>query len=89
MPWWTLVIRDSERGRAAVCGRLVEHTAVAVSLRTKAEANRAGVIVVRLPLDEPDPGARLRTITAETAIAKRGQLAASEQRLMVFLARSG
>jgi hypothetical protein len=72
---------------------LVLHAAVAVSLRTQAESdqagNRAGIVVVRLPLHEPDPGARLRTIAAETAVAKRGQLAANEQHLMVFLARSG
>lgn len=72
---------------------LVLHTAVAVSLRTQAEAdqpgNRAGVIVVRLPLSEPDPADRLHAIAAETTIAKRGQLAANEQHLMVWLARSG
>ena len=72
---------------------LVLHTAVAVSLRSGAEAdragNRAGTVVVRLPLDEPDAGARLRTITTETAVAKQGQLAANEQHLMVWLARSG
>jgi diacylglycerol O-acyltransferase / wax synthase len=72
---------------------LVLHTAVAVSLRIQAEAdragNRAGIVVVRLPLHEPDPGARLRTITTETAAAKRSQLAANEQHLMVFLARAG
>ena len=72
---------------------LVLHTAVAVSLRSGPEAdragNRAGTVVVRLPLDEPDAGARLRTITTETAVAKQGQLAANEQHLMVWLARSG
>jgi diacylglycerol O-acyltransferase / wax synthase len=72
---------------------LVLHAAVAVSLRSQAQVdqagNRAGVVVVRLPLSEPDPGIRLRTVTAETDVAKRSQLAAGEQHLMVVLAKSG
>jgi hypothetical protein len=71
----------------------VLHAAVAVSLRTADQAdqagNRSGIIVVRLPLGELDPGVRLAAISAETRSAKAGQFAANEQRLMVWLARSG
>jgi hypothetical protein len=64
-----------------------------VSFRTSAEANqggnRSGVVVVRLPLDEPVLGDRLRAIIAESGRAKREQVAPNEQRFMVWLARSG
>ncbi|HET8661560.1 MAG TPA: wax ester/triacylglycerol synthase family O-acyltransferase [Micromonosporaceae bacterium] len=72
---------------------LVLRVSVAVSLRTADEAdepgNRAGVIVVRLPLAQPDPVARLAAIRAESADAKRHQFAGTELRLLAWLARSG
>lgn len=72
---------------------LVLHVAVAVSLRTADEAdqpgNRSGVIVVRLPLAQPEPVARLAAIQVESADAKRHQFAGTEQRFLVWLARSG
>ncbi|HET8683215.1 MAG TPA: wax ester/triacylglycerol synthase family O-acyltransferase [Micromonosporaceae bacterium] len=72
---------------------LVLRVSVAVSLRTADEAdqpgNRAGVIVVRLPLAQPDPVARLAAIRAESADAKRHQFAGTELRLLTWLARSG
>lgn len=69
------------------------HAAVAVSLRSPNEAtgagNRSGIIVVRLPLHEADPGVRLRLISAEAARAKRGQVPTAPQRLLLWLARLG
>jgi diacylglycerol O-acyltransferase / wax synthase len=67
--------------------------AVAVSLRRPTEAgqagNRVGGIVVRLPLTEPDPRARLWAITTETRRAKQEQAAGNEQWFVVWLARLG
>ncbi|WP_370028430.1 wax ester/triacylglycerol synthase domain-containing protein [Planotetraspora sp. GP83] len=69
------------------------HAAVAASPRNEKPAprtgNRAGIIVVKLPLDEPDPAARLRLIRANSDRAKREQILTTEQGMMLWLARLG
>jgi WS/DGAT/MGAT family acyltransferase len=66
---------------------------VAVTLRMAGESaqagNRAGVIVVELPLGEAEPRVRLRSVSAAATHAKRGQVAAAEQYVMVWLAKLG
>jgi WS/DGAT/MGAT family acyltransferase len=68
-------------------------TTVPVSLRTAADTdsagNRVGGLVVRLPLAQARPDVRLDLIRAETATAKRDQVATAEPRLVHWLARSG
>jgi diacylglycerol O-acyltransferase len=68
-------------------------TTVPVSLRTVGDTdfagNRVGGLVVRLPLAEARPDVRLDLIRAETATAKRDQVATAEPRLVQWLARSG
>jgi diacylglycerol O-acyltransferase len=91
------VIAGGLRALLAARGEAVDgvalRAAVAVSLRATSGAdetgNRSGVIVVRLPLDQPEPSLRLPVIVAETSIAKQRQFAANEQHAMVFLARAG
>ncbi|MEV0724365.1 wax ester/triacylglycerol synthase domain-containing protein [Micromonospora purpureochromogenes] len=72
---------------------LTLRVAVAVSTRSPTEkgqeGNRAGGIVVRLPLGERHPGARQRVIAAESRRAKSEQFPGGEQCFIVFLARSG
>lgn len=68
-------------------------TTVPVSLRTAADTdsagNRTGGLVVRLPLTEARPDARLALIRTDTATAKRDQVPTAEPRLVQWLARSG
>jgi WS/DGAT/MGAT family acyltransferase len=72
---------------------LTAHAAVAASPRGEVPApragNRAGIIVVKLPLSEPDPAARLRLIRANSDRAKREQVLTAEQGMMLWLARLG
>ena len=79
--------------RAESVDRLAVHAAVAASPHTDTPAprtgNRAGIIIVNLPLDEPDPSARLRLICLDSARAKREQLLTTEQGMLVWLARLG
>jgi diacylglycerol O-acyltransferase / wax synthase len=79
--------------RGTAVDGLVLRAAVAVSLRTPEQAdgvgNVTGGLVVRLPLGTADPGARLAAIAAETASAKRSQVAGNEQRLLAWFAKSG
>jgi WS/DGAT/MGAT family acyltransferase len=86
-------LRAVLHSRAQPVDRLRLHVNVAVSLRTSgqtAEAgNRTGGIIVRLPLGEPDPHRRLRLVVAESADAKRHELATTANSLLVWLARLG
>jgi hypothetical protein len=86
-------LRALLQSRGEPVAELVPRAAVAVSLRTPAESdrpgNRSGVIVVPLPLGEPDPTVRLAVIHGEAVTAKRDQYAGSSSRLLVWLARSG
>jgi len=79
--------------RAESVDRLAVHAAVAASPHTDTPAprtgNRAGIIIVNLPLDEPDPSARLWLIGLDSARAKREQLLTTEQGMLVWLARLG
>ena len=81
------------RSRGERVDRIEIHAAVAASPRTRTPAprtgNRAGIIVVKLPLGEPDPAVRLRLISAISGNAKREQLLTTEQGLMLWLARLG
>ncbi|MET7396933.1 wax ester/triacylglycerol synthase domain-containing protein [Dactylosporangium sp. NPDC005572] len=54
-----------------------------------AGGNHNGSVVVRLPVGDADPRARLRAVAAETARAKRGQAAVAQQGFMVAVARTG
>ena len=69
------------------------HAAVATSPHIAETArhsgNQSGVIVVKLPISEPDPTVRLRLISAASARAKRDQTPAAEQRTLIWLARLG
>ncbi|WP_410816253.1 wax ester/triacylglycerol synthase domain-containing protein [Micromonospora sp. 050-3] len=66
---------------------------VAASPRIRTPAprtgNRAGIIVVKLPLGEPDPAVRLRLVSANSSTAKREQMLTTEQCLLLWLARLG
>jgi WS/DGAT/MGAT family acyltransferase len=86
-------LRALLRFRGEPVGELRLHAAVASSPpidgQSPRSGNRSGVIVVKLPLDEPDSTARLRLISADSARAKRDQLPTAEQGMLVWLARLG
>ncbi|GAB7037658.1 MULTISPECIES: wax ester/triacylglycerol synthase domain-containing protein [Catenuloplanes] len=87
-------LRALLRGRHEPVDGVRLHTSVAVSLRPgnaagPATGNRAGGFLVRLPVCEPDPGARLREIARETGRAKREQAADAGNRLLTLLSRLG
>jgi diacylglycerol O-acyltransferase / wax synthase len=81
------------RSRGEPVEGLSQHAAVAVSLRTAGQAaeagNRVGDVVVRLTLSEPDPGARLRLVCADSADAKQSPLPTTGNGLLVWCARLG
>ena len=81
------------RFRGERVDRIDIHAAVAASPRTRTPAartgNRAGIIVVKLPLGEPDPAVRLRLISANSNNAKHEQQLTTAQGLMLWLARLG
>jgi hypothetical protein len=68
------------------------HAAVAASTRTPGRAavdgNSSGIVVARLPLDEPDPARRLDLVRFETATVKRTQLGAGDLAAPAWLART-
>jgi WS/DGAT/MGAT family acyltransferase len=86
-------LRTLLRSRGEPVGELRLHAAVASSPHidgpSPRSGNRSGVIVVKLPLCEPDSTARLRLISADSARAKRDQLPTAEQGMLVWLARLG
>ncbi|MFF0174003.1 wax ester/triacylglycerol synthase domain-containing protein [Micromonospora profundi] len=86
-------LRALLRSRGERVDRIDINAAVAASPRTRTPAprtgNRAGIIVVKLPLGEPDPAARLRLISANSSSAKREHLLTTEQFLLLWLARLG
>ena len=66
-------LRALLRGRAESVQDLRVYVPVTlrpVGTRERARGNLIGQMVVRLPLDEPDPGRRLRRIAAETTVQK-------------------
>jgi diacylglycerol O-acyltransferase len=69
------------------------HAAVAMSPKglgpSPRTGNRAGMIVVKLPLFEPDPTERLRLIRDDATRAQRDQPHTAEQGMLVWLARLG
>jgi WS/DGAT/MGAT family acyltransferase len=69
------------------------HASVPVGERTTgrggAVGNRAGIVVVRLPIGDADPRSRLAAIRDETRAAKRGQPTMAATHLLVWLARTG
>ncbi len=71
---------------------ITPHAAVAVAQRTPDQAadggNRAGIIVVRLPLSAADPMSRLAAVRTQTVTAKDSQHPTTEQGVLVWLARS-
>jgi diacylglycerol O-acyltransferase / wax synthase len=86
-------LRALLRSRGEPVGELSLHAAVASSPHIDGQSprsgNRSGVIVVRLPLCEPDSSVRLRIISADSARAKRDQLPTAERGMLVWLARVG
>ena len=86
-------LRALLRARAEPVDGMRLNTTIAVSLRpagAPAEAgNRTGAMVVRLPLGEPDPAARLSLVAGETTLAKRDQLFGASNALLAGLARLG
>lgn len=86
-------LRALLRSRGERVDRIDIHAAVAASPRTRTPAartgNRAGIIVVKLPLGEPDPAVRLRLISANSNNAKHEQQLTTAQGLMLWLARLG
>jgi diacylglycerol O-acyltransferase / wax synthase len=86
-------VRALLRSRGEPVDGVSLHTTVAVSLRTPGQpveaGNRAGGYLVRLPMGPPDPAARLRLVCAETARAKRSQLATAATAVLVWVARTG
>jgi diacylglycerol O-acyltransferase len=86
-------LRTLLRSRGESVDRVWLHASVAVSLRTPEQTgeagNRTGGIVVRLPVGEPDPGARLRLVSGQSARAKRLQPATAGNSLLMWLARLG
>ena len=69
------------------------HAGVAASLRSSRDradgGNRTGAYVVKLPIGEPDPAARLRQIAAANVQAKRHQLNTAGHTMLTLLARLG
>jgi WS/DGAT/MGAT family acyltransferase len=86
-------VRALLRSRGEPVDGLSLHTTVAVSLRAPGQpteaGNRSGGYLVRLPVGPPDPATRLRLIRAETARAKRSQLATAANVVLVWVARTG
>jgi diacylglycerol O-acyltransferase / wax synthase len=86
-------VRALLRSRGEPVDGLSLHVTVAVSLRAPGQpteaGNRSGGYLVRLPVGPPDPATRLRLIRAETARAKRSQLATAANVVLVRVARTG
>jgi len=69
------------------------HAAVAMSPPRSGPSpltgNRAGIVIVALPLSEPDPVARLHLIRDDSARAQRDQLHTTAPGVLLWLARLG
>jgi diacylglycerol O-acyltransferase / wax synthase len=79
--------------RGEPIARLRPRVGIAVALfspgRRREVGNDIGSLLVPLPIGEADPAARLPLIAAETALAKRTQVAFAEPILRAFVGRFG